>query len=46
MLEIRKRTSLDLNGVGTVSKALEDNIGIQNLVNSKGPLMSSRIKYI
>ena len=37
---------LDLDGVATVSKAWEDNIGTQNLANSKGPLMISRYKYI
>ena len=46
VLELKQRTGLDLKGVGLVSKAWEDNIGTQNLANSKGPLMSSRTKHI
>ena len=46
MLELSERTSLDLNGAGLDSKAWEDNIGAQNLGNSKDPLMSSRTKHI
>ena len=44
VLERRNNTNLDLRGVGLVSKAWEDNIGTQNLANSKGPLISLRTK--
>ena len=46
VLELRERLSLDLNDIVLVSKAWEDNIGTQNLSNSKGPLVSSRTKHI
>jgi len=38
--------NLELKGASTVSKAWEDNVGTQNLANSKGPLMTSRTKHI
>ena len=37
--------SLDSEEASTVSKAWEDNVGTQNLANSKGPLMTSRTKH-
>ena len=46
MLELKDQTNLDLNGVGIVSKAWEDNIGTQNLANSIGPLLLVRTKHI
>ena len=41
---------LDMKGVSILSKTWEDNIGTHNIVNSKGPLMTTctkniRIKY-
>ena len=36
----------DLKSVSQVSKAWEENIGAQNLGNSKGSLMSSRETHI
>ena len=38
--------NLDLKGASTVSQAWEDNVGTQNLANSKGPLMTARTKHI
>ena len=46
VLELAMKMNLDLKGVSTVSKAWEDNVGTQNLANSKGPLMTSRTKHI
>ena len=46
MLELKDQTNLDLNGVGIVSKAWEDNISTQNLANSIEPLLLARTKYI
>ena len=46
VLELAVKMNLDLKGVSTVSKAWEDNVGTQNLANSKGPLMTSRTKHI
>ena len=37
---------MNLKSVSQVSKAWEDNVGTQNLANSKGPLMTSRTKHI
>ena len=36
----------NIKGASTVSCAWEDNVGTQNLANSKGPLMSPRTKHI
>ena len=44
--ENKKNTGPDLKGVGLISKAWENNVGTQNLANSKGSLMSSRTKHI
>ena len=41
LLYLSKQMNLELNGVTTMSKALEDNIGLQNLANSKDLLMTS-----
>ena len=46
VLELKDLKNLDLIGMGIVSKAWEDNIGTQNLVNSKGPLLSVMTKNI
>ena len=46
VMELKRNTTLDLKRVGFMPKAWEDNIGIQNLANSKGSLISSRTKYI
>lgn len=45
-LELSLKMNLDFSGTSTVSKAWEDNIGTQNLANSKGPLMTARTKHI
>ena len=39
VLELKQKTGLDFKRVGLVSKAWNDNVGIQNLANNKGPLM-------
>ena len=46
VLELGERMNMDLKSVSQVSKAWEDNVGTQNLANSKGPLMTSRTKHI
>ena len=46
VLELGERMNMDLKTVSKVSKAWEDNVGTQNLANSKGPLMTSRTKHI
>ena len=46
VLELGIKINLDLKGSSTVSKAWEDNVGTQNLANSKGPLMTTRTKHI
>ena len=46
VLELGERMNMELKTVSTVSKAWEDNVGTQNLANSKGPLMTSRTKHI
>ena len=46
MAELGKRMNYKLMKVSHVSKVWEDNTGTQNLVNSKGPLMTSRTKHI
>ena len=43
VLELKHQTNLELNGVGIVSKAWEDNICTHNLANKKGPLLSARL---
>ena len=43
--ELNERMHLKLDGVSLVYKAWEDNIGAENLVNGKGPMISPRIKY-
>mmetsp|Transcript_14669 Transcript_14669/g.14149 ORF Transcript_14669/g.14149 Transcript_14669/m.14149 type:complete len:90 (+) Transcript_14669:586-855(+) len=45
-LELSASMIFDLKGASTVPKAWEDNTGTRNLVNSKGPLMTSRTKHI
>lgn len=45
-LELSARMDLDLKDVVAVSKAWEDNTGTRKLANSKGPLMTARIKHI
>ena len=45
-LELGDHTSLDLKSVSQVLKACEDSMGTQNLVKSKGPLVTSWTKYI
>ena len=37
---------MDFKTVSKVSKFWEDNVGTQNLANSKGPLMTSRTKHV
>ena len=44
--ELYKRMGLDLKSESKVSYVWEDNIGTQNLVNSKGPLMTPFSKHI
>ena len=44
--ELAKRMEYDLKSVYQVSKAWEENIRDHDLVNSKGPLISSRTKHI
>ena len=46
VLELGERMNMNLKSVSQVSKAWEDNVGTQNLANSKGPLMTSRTKHI
>ena len=46
VLELGERMNMDLKSVSQVSKAWEDNVGTQNLANSKGPLMTPRTKHI
>ena len=46
MLELGERMNMDLKKVSKVSKFWKDNVGTQNLANSKGPLMSSRTKHV
>ena len=46
VLELAAKMDMDLKGASTVSKAWEDNVGTQNLANSKGPLMTARTKHI
>ena len=46
MLELLERMEMDLKSVAQVSNAWEDNVGAQNLANSKGSLMTSRTKHI
>ena len=45
-LELGEHMNMDLKSVSRVSKSWEDNVGTQNLDNSKGPLMSPRTKHI
>ena len=44
--ELGNHMKHDLNSVSQISKVWEDNIGTQNLANSKGPFMSLSTKYI
>ena len=46
VLELGESMDMDLKSVSQVSKVWEDNVGTQNLANSKGPLMTSRTKHI
>jgi hypothetical protein len=46
VLELGERMNMELKIMPKVSKAWEDNVGTQNLANSKGPLMTSRTKHI
>ena len=46
VLELGERMNMNLKSVSQVSKAWEDNVGTQNLANSKGPRMTSWTKYI
>ena len=46
MLDLKDDMKIDLKRVGVVSKAREGNIGTQNLLKSKGPLMSARTKHL
>ena len=46
VLELKKNTGLDLKEIELVSKVWEDNVGTQNIANSKGCLISSRTKHI
>ena len=46
VLELEERMNYDLKSVSNVSKVWEDNVGAQNLANSKGPLMTPRKKHI
>ena len=46
VLELRERMNMNLKSVSQVSTAWEENVGTQNLANSKGPLMTSRTKHI
>ena len=46
ILELSERMNLDLKGASVISKAWEDNIGAQNLANTKGHLMNACIKHI
>ena len=46
LAELGEHMSYKLENVSHVSKVWEDNTGIQNLANSKGPLMTSRTKHI
>ena len=46
VLELGEQMNYDLKSVSSVSKVWEDNVGTQNLANSKGPLMTSRTKHI
>ena len=46
MAELCEKMNYQLMNVSHVSKVWEDNVGTQNLANSKGPLMTSRTKHI
>ena len=46
VLELGERMNMDLKSVPQVSKAWEDNVGTQNLANSKGLLMSLSTKHL
>ena len=46
VLELGERMNMDLKSVSQGSKAWKNNVGIQSLVNSKGPLMTPRTKHI
>ena len=46
VLELGEQMNYDLKSASSVSKVWEDNVGTQNLANSKGPLMTSRTKHI
>lgn len=46
VLELGQRMNMDLKTVSWVSKSWEDNVGTQNLANSRGPSMTSRTKHI
>ena len=46
VLELGERMNMNLKSVSQVPKTWEDNVGTQNLANSKGPLMTARTKHI
>jgi hypothetical protein len=46
MAELGERMNYKMDDISHISKVWEDNTGAQNLANSKGPLMTSRIKHI
>ena len=46
MLELGELMNMNLKSVSQISKAWEDNVGTQNLANSKGPLMTVKKKCI
>ena len=46
VLDLKDDMKLDLKRVGVVSKAREGNIGTQNLLKSRGPLMLARTKHL
>ena len=46
ILELSERMNLDLKGAFVISKSWEENIGTQNLANSKGYLMTTHTQHI
>ena len=46
LAELGERMNYKVINTSHISKVWEDNTGTQNLANSKGPLMTSRIKHI
>ena len=45
-LELEETMNMDLKIVLNVSKSWDENLETQHLVNSKGPLMTSRIRHV